>query len=91
MPESKSRHAHKHPHHSKHPEQHSNVLPTHPKQKKTDNKAVILATVFFAVLGLGIGFFINAASIIVMLTGAVLGAALGYVFGVQVNKSLTGK
>lgn len=85
MPASKSRHPHKHAqHHQHHPVQTS----THPKQKKS-NRLLIAAILFFAVLGLCIGLFIDASSITVLLSGAVLGIAAGYFAGTLINKNLS--
>jgi F0F1-type ATP synthase assembly protein I len=84
MPESKSRHAHKHP------QDHHKTSNTHPKSKKS-NRAVIVAVIFFAFLGLGIGFFIDASSIPVLLAGAIVGGFAGFLFGNQVSKSLSEK
>ena len=84
MPASKSRHAHKHPHHT------IKTSNTHPNPKKS-NKAIIVAVLFFALLGLGIGFFIDASSTKVLIAGAVTGTIAGFIFGYQVNKSLSEK
>jgi hypothetical protein len=40
---------------------------------------------------LGIGYFINAADVTVLLTSALLGAVAGFLFGYGVKKSLSGK
>lgn len=85
MPASKNRHPHKHAH------QHSSsVTSVHPKQKKS-NRPVIVAVIFFAVLGLCIGLFIDASSITTLLAGTILGAAAGYFAGSLITKSLSGK
>jgi hypothetical protein len=84
MPESKSRHPHKHP------QQHHTAAETHSKPKKA-NRAVIITVLFFAVLGLCIGLFIDTASIATVLTSTVLGAAAGFLAGYFINKSLSGK
>lgn len=84
MPESKARHPHKHPH------QHNGHSNSHPKKKKT-NQIVIIVTVFFALLGLGFSYFLNATSIVGLLSGAVVGGIAGFIFGYQVEKSFSKK
>lgn len=86
MPQSKNRHPHKHiqQHH------HHESTGTHSKPRKT-NRSIIVTIIFFTLIGLGISFFIDAKSIFSLLTGAVLGGIAGYIFGYQVNKSLSGK
>jgi 4-hydroxybenzoate polyprenyltransferase len=84
MPESKARHSHKHPQH------HNAASNNHPKTKKTP-RIVIVAAIFFALLGLGISYFLNAASVGSLLAGAAIGGIAGFIFGHQVNKSLSKK
>lgn len=84
MPESKSRHPHKHIN------QHHTTSEIHAKPKKA-NRAVIAAVIFFAVLGLCIGLFIDAGSISTLLTSTALGAIAGFFTGYLINKSLSGK
>ena len=84
MPESKSRHPHKHPQH------HAETSGIHSKPKKT-NSAIIVAVLFFGLLGLGISFFINGSSIPVLLAGAVTGGLAGFLFGYQINKRISKK
>ncbi|NOT94672.1 hypothetical protein [Ferruginibacter sp.] len=87
MPHSKNRHPHKHVHQHDNPQ----AAPgTHPKHKKT-NQSIIVASIFFALIGLGISFFIAGTNIIGLIAGAVIGAIAGYIFGLQVNKSLAKK
>ena len=84
MPQSKNRHPHKHtPHHDA-------PVATTPKHKKT-NQSIIVTVIFFALIGLGISFFIAGSGIIALAIGAVIGGIAGYVFGWQVNKSLSKK
>lgn len=85
MPESKSRHAHKHaPHHEKHPVPPSNSM-------SSNKRVVIIAIIFFGVIGLTIGFLIDSSSVLVLLAGAVVGIAAGYFAGQELKKSLSGK
>lgn len=84
MPESKSRHPHKHPHQQdKHP--------VAPAKAGGSNRVVTIAVVFFAVIGLAIGFVIDSTNILLMLGSTVLGCAAGYFAGQQLKKSLSGK
>ena len=82
MPESKSRHPHKHA--NKHI-----ATETHTKPKKA-NKALFAAVLFFSVLGFCIGLFIDATSLITLLTATVVGALAGYFAGDSLNKSIEG-
>jgi membrane associated rhomboid family serine protease len=85
MPESKTRHPHKHPqHHSKAPEVHQ------PKSKKM-SKAVIATVLFCGLLGLGVSFFIAADSITTLIVGTLVGVVVGFIFGYEVDKNLSKK
>ncbi len=84
MPESKSRHPHKHA------PQHHPTSEIHSKPKKA-NRAVMVAVIFFAVLGLCIGLFIDATSITTILGSTALGAIAGFFAGYLITKSLSGK
>ena len=84
MPESKSRHPHKHI------QQHDKPATDHPKHKKA-NQSIIVAVIFFALIGLGTSFFIDGTSVIGLIAGVLLGAGVGDIFGKQVNKSLMKK
>jgi hypothetical protein len=84
MPASKSRH------HHKPVQQHHNAPELTSKSKKT-NRTVIATVLFFAVLGLCVGLFINTSSIITLFLSTVLGAAAGFFAGYFINKSLSGK
>lgn len=83
MPQSKTRHAHKHPSHPPRPAN----LPAKPKH---NNRVIVIAVLFFGVLGLAIGYFIGGTAT-VLLTSAILGAAAGFIFGYSIKKSLQGK
>lgn len=84
MPESKARHPHKHTDH------HQKTSNTHPKPKKA-SRAVIAAVLFCGLLGLGVSYFIDSTSIATLLTGALIGCIAGFIFGYQVDKSLSKK
>ncbi len=79
MPQSKSRHGHKHAGPHPHIQQHS-------KPEKS-NRIIVIATLFCALLGLGIGFFIEADNFTTLLLSTVVGGIAGLVFGYQVRKS----
>ena len=83
MPESKSRHPH-HAHQQNHP------APPHAKPAKA-NRAVIVAVIFFALLGLGISYFLKPESTPALIAGALIGAIAGYFFGHQIDKALSKK
>lgn len=84
MPQSKNRHPHKHV------QQHDHPSGTSAKHKKA-NQSIIVTVLFFSLIGLGISYFITGTSIIGLLAGTIIGAIAGYIFGKQVNKSLSGK
>lgn len=81
MPESKNRPQH-HPH--PHP------LPPKARPKK-NNKAVITGIIFFALLGVGIGYFIGGDGLVALGSGGIVGAIAGYFFGHQIDKALKTK
>ena len=83
MPRSKKRKQH-HDHHDYH------ALASREKTGKA-RRAVVVATVFFGLLGLGIAYFAAGASILWLLAGAVVGAAGGYYFGRQIDRSSSQK
>lgn len=88
MPQSKNRHPHKHvQHHGKPSEKPSE---NHPKHKKA-NQSIIVSVIFFALIGLGISYFIGSSSVIALVIGALAGGVVGYIFALQVNKSLLKK
>jgi len=80
MPRSKKR---KH-HHDFHP-------PTHPDKAQKTKSAVLVASIFFCLLGIGIAYFAAGASLLWMLVGAVAGAVGGYFFGLQIDRSFSKK
>lgn len=84
MPQSKNRHPHKHVQH------HDKPSENHPKHKKT-NQSIIVSVIFFALIGLGISYFIGSSSVVALIIGALAGGVVGYIFALQVNKSLSKK
>ena len=84
MPESKSRHPHKHTH------QHIEASDIHPKNKKIGKVAIVFG-LFFGLLGLGLSYYIEASSNTGLLIGAVVGVLSGLIFGYQIDKSLSKK
>ena len=84
MPESKSRHSHKHPQH------HSETTVVHSKPKK-NNSAIVVSVLFFGFLGLGISFFINSSNMTILIAGAVAGGLAGFLFGYQISKRISKK
>ena len=82
MPQSKKRH-------NSHPQQHH--TPGNKPATHKNGKLVYAGIIFFALLGLGIAFFIAGASIVWLILGIVLGAVAGYFFGYQMEKTLSKK
>ena len=83
MPESKSRH----PHHSH--QQHHRA--PHNSKPKTFSRTVMVAMVFFSLLGLGISFFVTGNNVFGVATGVIVGAVAGYLFGHQMDKTFRKK
>jgi membrane protein YqaA with SNARE-associated domain len=80
MPQSKKRK----PHHEFHPEANTS-------KANKNNSAVLVAVIFFCLLGIGIAYFTAGASILWLLIGAVAGGVAGYFFGHQIDKALSKK
>jgi hypothetical protein len=80
MPQSKKRKQH----HEFHP-------PANADKAKKGKSAVLVAGIFFSLLGIGIAYFAAGASLLWLLTGAVAGAVAGYFFGQQIDKALSKK
>jgi hypothetical protein len=80
MPKSKTR---KH-HHEFHP-------PANAEKVKKNKSAILVAGIFFCLLGLGIAYFAAGTSPLWLLSGAVAGAIGGYFFGLQIDKSFSKK
>lgn len=78
MPRSKKR---KH-HHEQH-------LPAGTDKSAKARSAVKVATIFFALLGLGIAFFAAGGSLLWLAAGLIAGAAGGYLFGRQIDRSFS--
>jgi ABC-type dipeptide/oligopeptide/nickel transport system permease subunit len=85
MPESKTRHPHKHPDHH-----HPKTTETLHKHKKT-SRTIIATVLFCGLLGLAVSFFMAADSVTTLVAGTLLGCIAGYIFGYQVDKSLSKK
>ena len=80
MPQSKKRK----PHHDQH--QHAN-----PQKAAKNNSAVLVAVIFFCLLGIGIAYFAAGSSLLWLMMGAIGGAVAGYFFGHQIDKALSKK
>lgn len=83
MPKSKTRKNH-----------HDYRPPANAVKSKKNKSAVTVAIVFFALIGMGIGYFAAGASqlwILWLIGGAVLGSIGGYYFGKQIDKSFAKK
>ena len=84
MPQSKSRHPHKNSTH------HNTPGTAIPKPKKT-NRSIVVTVIFFALIGLGISYFVAGSNITGLIIGLIAGSIIGYIFAMHVNKSLTKK
>jgi hypothetical protein len=80
MPQSKKR-KHHHEHHQ---------TPNIQKAKK-NRSAVLVAGIFFSLLGIGIAYFAAGASLLWLLIGAAAGGIGGYFFGHQIDRALSKK
>lgn len=78
MPQSKSRHAHKHAGSQPPPHRQSNPAKS--------NRVIIVAALFCAFLGLGIGFFIAPDNVNKLILSTVLGGFAGLIFGYLVKR-----
>ena len=79
MPRSKLRKGH----HDYHP-------PANAVKSKKNRSAVVAAVIFFSVIGMGIAFFATDSTVWII-AGIVAGAAGGYFFGKQLDKSFSKK
>ena len=77
MPQSKKR-KHHHEHH-----QAANA-----EKVKKNKSAVLVAGIFFCLLGIGITYFAAGATLVWLVIGAVAGAIAGYFFGHQIDKAM---
>ncbi|MGB4843583.1 MAG: hypothetical protein WBP16_03900 [Ferruginibacter sp.] len=83
MPKSKTRKNH-----------HDYRPPANAVKSKKNKSAVTVGIVFFALIGMGIGYFAAGTSqfwILWLIGGAVLGSIGGYYFGKQIDKSFSKK
>lgn len=83
MPKSKTRKNH-----------HHYTPPGNAVKSRKNKSAVSVGIVFFALLGMGIGYFADGSSqwwFLWVLIGAIIGAIGGYYFGRQLDKSFAKK
>jgi uncharacterized protein HemX len=71
-------------HHDFHP-------PAHTAKEQKNKSAVLVAGIFFSVLGIGIAYFAFGTNLLWLIIGAVAGAIGGYFFGLQIDKSFSKK
>ena len=71
---------------------------THPQQHhisnnktgvKKNNKLIVIAVMFFGLIGLGMSYFISDGNIIWMIIGTILGVAAGYIFANELTKTFS--
>lgn len=72
------------------PAQHHNNQTHNPRSRKP-NRAVMVGVIFFALLGMGISFFIGGGSFGWLLGGLVIGGIAGYFFGKQIDRTISKK
>ncbi len=70
----------KHPHYTNTPKQASG---------KTYNRVIPVSIIIFILFGLGITFFAAGFNIKWLITGAIIGAVCGFLFGYQIAKGLS--
>lgn len=80
MPQSKKR---KHHH-----EQHQRINTDKPVK---NGSAVLITSIFFCLLGIGITYFATDGGLLWLLAGAVAGGVAGYFFGQQIDSTLSKK
>ena len=71
--------------------QHEQHHPANTEKTKKHNSAVLVAVIFFCLLGTGIAYFAAGTSLLWLLAGAAGGAIAGYFFGHQIDKALSKK
>lgn len=80
MPQSKKR---KH-HHEYRP-------PANAVKAKKSRSAVVVSSIFFGFIGIGIAYFAMGSAPLWLIIGAIAGATGGYFFGHQIDKSFSKK
>lgn len=71
-------------HHEYHP-------PANAVKSQKNKSAVIVAAIFFGLIGVGIAFFAAGSNAWWLIAGAILGVVGGYFFGHQIDKSFSKK
>ena len=71
--------------------QHEHHQTPHTEKATKKNSAVLVAVIFFGLLGTGIAWFAAGSSVLWLLTGAACGGVAGYFFGHQIDKALSKK
>lgn len=80
MPRSKKRKKH----HEYHP-------PADTVKSKKNRSAVLIAVLFFGLLGISVAYFVRGTAPLWLAGGAILGVVGGYFFGKQIDKSFAKK
>ena len=83
MPESKHKLPHKYSPHQK-------TSNTH-KFSRKPNRAMVVIALFFALLGLGVSYFIYDTNITALIAGTIVGGLAGSIFGYLIAKNLSKK
>jgi membrane protein YqaA with SNARE-associated domain len=77
---------------SKKRKQHQEFHPTANAGKTKKNKsAILVAVIFFGLLGIGMAYFIAGAGFLWLFVGGVAGGVSGYFFGHQIDKAVSKK
>ena len=77
---------------SKKRKEHQGFHPTvHADKTKKNKSAVLVAVIFFALLGIGMAYFIAGAGFLWLFIGAAGGGVAGYFFGHQIDRTLSKK
>ncbi len=77
---------------SKKRKEHQGFHPTANADKTKKNKsAVLVSVIFFALLGIGMAYFIAGAGFLWLFIGAAGGGVAGYFFGHQIDRTLSKK
>lgn len=61
------------------------------RRAEKNGNVVLVSVIIVAVLGCGIAFFLAGVNALWLITGAVIGGIIGYLFGAQIVKSLSKK
>lgn len=61
----------------------------HERRTQKNNNVILVCVIILGLLGTGIAFFIMGTNFLWLVSGAIVGAILGYLLGVQIVKGLS--